>query len=159
MKKKEIFFILVIVVVIIFALILNQKTKKLDLSEKLSTTPQINNSDIVYSMNKNGVLIDVLKEGSGIEAKVGDIVSVHYTGVLKDGTKFDFNLDRDIPFSFNLGAGEVIQGWDIGVEGMKIGEKRKLTIPSDLGYGANGVGDAIPPNSTLIFEVELLKIN
>ena len=103
--------------------------------------------------------IEILEQGSGEEAKNNDKVSVHYTGTLEDGTKFDSSLDRGQPFSFTLGAGQVIKGWDLGVLGMKIGEKRKLTIPSELGYGDRGAGAIIPPNATLIFEVELLEIN
>ena len=106
-----------------------------------------------------GMKIETLKEGAGAEAKNGDTVTVHYTGTLENGTKFDSSLDSGTPFSFTLGTGEVIQGWDLGVLGMKMGEKRKLTIPSELGYGSQGVGGVIPPNATLIFEVELLGIN
>jgi len=111
------------------------------------------------TMNKNGVEIEIIKEGTGLEAKNGNKVSVHYTGTLENGTKFDSSLDRGEPFAFVLGTRQVIRGWDIGVEGMKIGEKRKLTIPSELAYGSRGVPGAIPPNTTLIFEVELLEIN
>ena len=110
------------------------------------------------NMNKQGVQMEILKEGTGAVAKNSDTVSVHYTGILENGTKFDSSVDRGIPFEFTLGAGRVIKGWDIGVEGMKIGEKRKLTIPSNLAYGPNGAGSVIPPNATLIFEVELLGI-
>ncbi len=95
--------------------------------------------------------------GKGTEAVAGKNVTVHYTGTLTDGTKFDSSLDRKTPFTFGLGKGEVIKGWDQGVAGMKVGGKRKLTIPPELAYGANSVG-AIPANSTLIFEVELLEV-
>jgi len=101
--------------------------------------------------------LDFVK-GSGREAHVGETASVHYTGWLKDGTKFDSSVDRGQPFSFRLGAGQVIKGWDEGVVGMNIGSKRKLIIPPDLGYGARGAGRVIPPNATLIFDVELLDL-
>lgn len=101
--------------------------------------------------------IEDIKIGDGTEAKVGDIISVNYTGTLTDGTKFDSSYDRNQPFEFNLGTNQVIKGWDIGVIGMKVGGKRKLTIPPDLAYGSRAV-DSIPANSTLIFEIELLEI-
>ena len=96
--------------------------------------------------------------GDGAEAVAGKTIIVHYTGWLTDGTKFDSSKDRNDPFSFKLGVGQVIRGWDEGFNGMKIGGKRKLTIPSDMGYGARGAGGVIPPNATLVFEVELLDI-
>jgi FKBP-type peptidyl-prolyl cis-trans isomerase len=96
--------------------------------------------------------------GTGDVAVAGKTVSVHYTGWLENGKKFDSSVDRGQPFSFPLGAGRVIKGWDEGVQGMKVGGKRKLTIPSDLGYGSRGAGGVIPPNATLIFDVELLGI-
>src|SRR5512138_1919681 len=99
-----------------------------------------------------------LQPGAGAEARAGQQVQVHYTGWLTDGTKFDSSVDRGRPFSFRLGAGEVIKGWDLGVQGMKVGAKRKLTIASDLGYGSRGFPGAIPPNATLVFEVELLGV-
>jgi FKBP-type peptidyl-prolyl cis-trans isomerase FkpA len=99
-----------------------------------------------------------LTVGSGDEATTGKTVSVHYTGTLTDGSKFDSSLDRGRPFEFQLGAGRVIKGWDQGVLGMKVGGKRKLTIPSELAYGARGFPPVIPPNSTLVFEIELLGV-
>jgi FKBP-type peptidyl-prolyl cis-trans isomerase len=100
-----------------------------------------------------------LKKGSGAVAKAGDSVQVHYTGWLTDGKKFDSSIDRGSPFVFKLGAGMVIRGWDEGVAGMKVGGKRQLHIPAELGYGARGAGDAIPPNAELVFDVELLGLN
>ena len=99
-----------------------------------------------------------LKKGTGTEAKSGNTVSVHYTGWLINGTKFDSSVDRGQPFTFHLGKGEVIPGWDQGVAGMKVGGKRRLHIPSSLGYGPNGAPPVIPGNATLIFEVELLDV-
>lgn len=104
------------------------------------------------------LVIEDIKVGEGAEAKKGAMVVVHYTGWLENGQKFDSSKDRNDPFEFPLGAGYVIKGWDQGVVGMKIGGVRKLTIPAELGYGARGAGGVIPPNATLIFEVELLDI-
>ena len=108
---------------------------------------------------KSGRNYEELQVGNGDEAKPGDTVEVHYTGWLKNGTKFDSSKDRGRPFSFALGAGRVIKGWDEGVAGMKVGGKRKLVIPPELGYGTRGAGNSIPPDAQLTFEVELLKIN
>src|SRR3954466_15476696 len=96
--------------------------------------------------------------GTGATAEGGQTVPVHYTGWLENGTKFDSSVDRGQPFSFPLGTGRVIKGWDEGVKGMKVGGKRKLTIPPELGYGKRGAGRDIPPDATLVFEVELLRI-
>jgi FKBP-type peptidyl-prolyl cis-trans isomerase len=106
----------------------------------------------------SGLVYEELTIGTGTEAKSGAPVTVHYTGWLTNGTKFDSSKDRDDPFVFNLGAGQVIKGWDEGVAGMKVGGKRKLTIPPQLGYGARGAGSVIPPDATLVFEVELLEV-
>ena len=103
--------------------------------------------------------IETIIAGQGASPKPGDTVTVHYTGWLTDGTKFDSSLDRDEPFSFVLGAGQVIQGWDHGVAQMRVGDKTRLTIPPELAYGPQGYPGAIPPNATLIFEVELLSIS
>jgi FKBP-type peptidyl-prolyl cis-trans isomerase len=106
----------------------------------------------------SGLQYEDLNVGTGPEAHSGQTVQVHYTGWLTDGKKFDSSLDRGSPFSFPLGAGRVIKGWDEGVAGMKVGGKRKLLIPASLGYGARGAGGVIPPNADLVFEVELLAV-
>ncbi|GBF37349.1 FKBP-type peptidyl-prolyl cis-trans isomerase [Leptospira johnsonii] len=111
----------------------------------------------VFAQGQNGLVIKDIKKGTGKEAFNGSNVTVHYTGWLTNGKKFDSSKDRGTPFRFDLGAGQVIRGWDKGVQGMKEGGIRKLTIPPELGYGSSGAG-TIPPNSTLIFEVELLKV-
>ncbi|MCS4534678.1 FKBP-type peptidyl-prolyl cis-trans isomerase [Neisseria montereyensis] len=102
--------------------------------------------------------IEDIVTGHGTEAVKGKEITVHYTGWLEDGTKFDSSLDRRQPLTITLGVGQVIEGWDEGFGGMKEGGKRKLTIPPEMGYGAHGAGGVIPPNATLIFEVELLKV-
>ena len=107
---------------------------------------------------ESGLQYEELTEGTGAEAAAGQTVSVHYTGWLTDGQKFDSSKDRNQPFEFSLGAGMVIRGWDEGVQGMKVGGVRKLTSPPELGYGARGAGGVIPPNATLVFEVELLDV-
>ena len=106
----------------------------------------------------SGLVFEELVVGTGNAAASGQKVSVHYTGWLTNGTKFDSSKDRGEPFVFPLGKGHVIKGWDEGVAGMKVGGKRKLTIPPALGYGARGAGGVIPPNATLVFEVELLGL-
>jgi FKBP-type peptidyl-prolyl cis-trans isomerase len=109
-------------------------------------------------MSEAELVIEDLRPGTGAEAKAGHKVSVHYVGTLTDGKKFDSSRDRGKPFEFALGGGQVIKGWDQGVAGMKIGGLRKLTIPPHLGYGARGAGGVIPPNATLVFEVELIAL-
>ncbi|WP_050462702.1 FKBP-type peptidyl-prolyl cis-trans isomerase [Herbaspirillum autotrophicum] len=115
------------------------------------------------NVTASGLQYEELQLGTGEEAKAGNHVSVHYTGWLQNtdgsaGSKFDSSKDRNDPFAFPLGAGHVIKGWDEGVQGMKVGGVRKLIIPAALGYGARGAGGVIPPNATLIFEVELLAV-
>jgi FKBP-type peptidyl-prolyl cis-trans isomerase len=106
----------------------------------------------------SGLVIEELRPGTGAEARSGNTVTVHYVGTLTNGTKFDSSRDRGKGFTFSLGKGQVIKGWDQGVAGMKVGQLRKLTIPPHLAYGAGGFPPVIPPNSTLVFEVELLEV-
>ncbi len=111
------------------------------------------------SIDMSGLEIEDQIVGDGEEAVAGQTVEVHYTGWLTDGTKFDSSHDRNETFSFKLGGGQVIAGWDQGVAGMKIGGARKLTIPSEMGYGERGAGGVIPPNATLVFKVELIGLS
>ena len=120
------------------------------------TAEEIQNERMVTM--DNGLSYEIVTEGTGAVAASGNTVVVHYTGTFMDGRVFDSSVERGQPFEFRLGAGMVIRGWDIGVEGMKIGEKRILQIPSDLAYGSRGAGGVIPPNTDLVFEVELLGI-
>ena len=125
----------------------------------VDTMDEISNGKEVESViDFEELIIDTTQEGEGPQAVEGNTVVVHYTGTLKDGTKFDSSYDRDAPFEFVLGENMVIQGWEEGVKGMKVGEKRTLSIPSELGYGEYGAGDLIPANAGLIFDVELLEI-
>lgn len=127
-----------------------------------SEAPQAQEATSASSPGKTADVTELKIEdvvvGKGAEAKSGNLVTVEYTGWLTDGTKFDSSLDSGQPFEFTLGQGKVIQGWDQGVAGMKVGGKRKLTIPPALGYGAQGSGGVIPPNATLVFDVELLAV-
>lgn len=126
----------------------------------LATTyaPELNVNLDGMEETESGLRYEVLKAGTGAVVQPGQTAVVHYTGWLPDGTKFDSSRDRGEPFGFPVGAGQVIQGWDEGVVGMAIGEERKLVIPPDLGYGPAGAGGVIPPNATLVFDVELLEI-
>lgn len=156
-EKKSIAIIAIILIIIIagiyflFPKPVNNQPQNNQPTEEKKINPENNETKTVK--------IEILQEGSGEASKTGDLVTVHYTGTLENGTKFDSSLDRDAPFDFTLGQNKVIQGWELGVLGMKVGEKRKLTIPPELGYGSQGAGGLIPPNATLIFQIELLKIN
>ena len=150
MKKAILIIVLLIIITAGVYLIFFRSPQKSGEPE-INLTPAVNETQ--------SMKIETIKEGTDEAAKNGDTVLVNYVGTLEDGTKFDSSIDRGTPFSFKLGVGQVIQGWDLGVLGMKVGEKRRLTIPSDLAYGDAGAGSMIPPGATLIFEVDLLGIN
>lgn len=124
-------------------------------TNSLTQEPKV---DVNYIPMDEELEITDIVEGQGEPVKEGDTVSVHYAGTLENGKEFDSSYTRNQPFEFQVGMGSVIKGWDLGLVGMKVGGKRKLIIPSELGYGEQGAGDDIPPNSTLIFEIELLNI-
>jgi len=148
--------VLVVIAVLVFTTIKVKKEQSLLENQDLTEETNMNNQEDEF------IKITILKEGTGPEAKSGDNISVNYTGMLTNNTIFDSNIDPKFghtdPFIFSLGAGQVIQGWDKGIEGMKVGEKRKLEIAPEYAYGEYGIGEIIPPNSVLIFEVELLEI-
>jgi len=125
---------------------------------ELEETAEEEISEVRMVQMDNGLSYEIVTEGTGAVAASGHTVVVHYTGTFLDGAKFDSSVDRGTPFEFRLGSGMVIRGWDLGVEGMKVGEVRILHIPSNLAYGERGAGGAIPPNTDLIFEVELLDV-
>ncbi|MFH1413057.1 MAG: FKBP-type peptidyl-prolyl cis-trans isomerase [bacterium] len=147
--------VIIIIIIAYFAFSANKDQAEEEVNEEETNEEQMETNNQEVSELK----IEVLQEGEGDRTtKSGDTISVHYTGTLLDGTKFDSSLDRGEPFSFTIGESQVIQGWDKGLLDMKVGEKRKLTIPSDLAYGEKGSGALIPPNATLIFETELMLI-
>lgn len=131
-------------------------------ADKQNAKEQEGNVAMARQKTSSGLEYEIIQEGTGASPAKGKPVTVHYTGWLDNngqpGTKFDSSVDRGQPFTFVIGIGQVIAGWDEGVMGMKVGEKRRLTIPANLGYGARGAGRIIPPNATLIFDVELLKV-
>ena len=156
MNKTSIIILIIILIVIIFGVYFLVQPSKKPVQNQEQQSPK--NTSTNY--NIQGMKVEILQQGTGSEAKSGDTVTVNYTGTLTDGTKFDSSLNPGrTPFEFTLGQNRVIQGWELGVAGMKVGEKRKLTIPPELGYGSQAVGGVIPANSTLIFEIDLLDIN
>ena len=151
MSKKVLIVILIVILIIvilgIYFLVANTKNGSMGDNNSLS------------SFEIEGMKVDILRQGSGEGSKVGDYVTTHYVGTLQDGTEFDSSLKRNTPFVFQLGQNKVIKGWDLGVEGMKVGEERKLTIPYDLAYGPDGFPPTIPEKATLTFIITLLAVN
>ena len=139
--------VLLVGVLIVIAVVLNSRNASQKTEPVVPSTMQ----------NEDKLKVEDVKEGTGEAVKKGDIIVIHYSGTLENGQKFDSSYDRDEPFETQIGVGNVIQGWDEGVIGMKIGGKKKLTIPPSMGYGDQATG-SIPPNSTLIFDLELLSI-
>jgi len=157
MSKTAIIILAVIIIVIALAVYFFMPKNN---NIPATSTASLSNSQSGSTGSDNkGLKIEILKEGTGVAARAGDKVTVNYVGTLENGTKFDSSIDRGQPFKFTLGQNSVIQGWELGVLGMKIGEKRKLTIPPELAYGVAGAGGVIPPNATLTFEVDMLGIN
>ncbi len=156
--NKNTLYIAGILIVIILGVLIVSKSKKQTKEAPLQSYSTSDNiiPDIKEDMDE--LKIEDKKVGTGGEAVIGKKVTVHYRGTLTDGTEFDSSYGRNLTFSFDLGAGEVIEGWDKGIVGMKVGGQRKLTIPASMGYGAGGVPGSIPPNATLIFDVELFKV-
>jgi len=155
MKRLFLFFLTTICVCVLLFLLLNSGNNKE--KESVLSTENLNLEDS-SDMDFTELNTKILREGSGNESKSGDTLVVNYLGTLKDGTKFDSSYDRGEPFEFTLGNSSVIEGWEQGMLGMKVGEKRKIEIPSSMGYGENGIIGTIPGKSGLIFEVELLEI-
>ena len=164
-------FVVICAVVLVFAQIGGEKSQSVvaaPINPTAATATNVDENDTLIAQKDmsdekavttpSGLKYVVLKEGNGATPEAGQTVTVHYTGTLEDGSKFDSSRDRGRPFDFKLGVGQVIKGWDEGISTMKVGERRKLTIPPDLGYGSRGAGGVIPPNATLIFDVELLGV-
>ena len=145
-NSRVVFSLLILLIAVSFNISTNAFSKEEKMSAEAVETP-------------SGLKYIIIEEGEGDKPKKGQKVKVHYTGKLEDGTVFDSSVQRGVPIEFTLGVGQVIKGWDEGIADMKVGEKRQLIIPPDLGYGARGYPPVIPPDSTLIFDTELVEIN
>jgi len=162
-KQTYIAVALAVVVVIIFIMLGFFGVQGFGAQQGAATGSINNDSQVILDeLSKTGTVSQLrtakIADGAGAELKAGDTITVHYIGVLPDGTVFDSSRDRGTPFTFTLGVGQVIQGWDQGLVGKKVGDRLILAIPSELGYGAQGAGGVIPPNATLIFDVEVLGV-
>jgi len=156
MNKITILVITIVLIVIIGGVyFLLQPNPSTNSGQATQQEQQVNSAN--YEIQ--GMKVEILKEGTGEGAKSGDNIVVNYVGTLTDGTKFDSSIDRNQPFPYTLGQNMVIKGWELGLLGMKVGEKRKLTIPPELAYGSQAVGKIIPANATLVFEIDMLGIN
>ena len=161
MNKKTLIISIIILIIILAGAIYLYLPKNNNKMTQTSNqnTPNQTTQTVLSTSNIQGMKVDVLKEGTGAGAKTGDLIVVNYVGTLTDGTKFDSSIDRNQPFSYTLGQNQVIQGWELGILGMKVGEERKLTIPPELAYGAAGRPPVIPQNATLVFDITMLSIN
>lgn len=154
-KTSIIIIVIILILIAVGVYFLFQPAKE----TPTETNQNPENTNSIPTSYIQGMKVEILKQGTGAAAKVGDNIVVNYVGTLLDGTKFDSSIDRNEPFPYTLGQNRVIQGWELGLLGMKVGEKRKLTIPPELAYGSRGAGGVIPPNATLIFEIDMLSIN
>jgi FKBP-type peptidyl-prolyl cis-trans isomerase len=152
MKKKLAIILAAVIIIIVLAVIYFNLPKN-------NNMPSTATASLSGANQNQGIKIEILQPGTGEGAKAGDYVTVNYAGSLPDGTKFDSSFDRGQPFSLTLGQNSVIRGWELGLIGMKAGERRKLTIPPELAYGSQGAGGVIPPNATLVFEIDMMSIN
>ena len=157
-KKRILIDIAIIAIISLIGMLVYLAIPKSAASPSESTINNLPTSSTTMPENSAQLNISVIKEGSGVPAKNGDTLLVHYTGTLEDGTVFDSSIPRGKPFPVTLGKGEVIPGWELGLLGMKVGEERKLVIPPELAYGKAGIPGVIPGNATLIFDVQLLEI-
>lgn len=159
MSKTYIILIIIIVIILVATGIYYATKSGQSTQGKFKKQKSSESQTSLNSFDIQGMKVEIIKEGSGKEAKVGDNIVVNYVGTLEDGSKFDSSIDRQQPFPYTLGQNRVIQGWELGLLGMKVGEQRRLTIPPELGYGFQGRPPVIPENATLIFDIDMLSIN
>jgi FKBP-type peptidyl-prolyl cis-trans isomerase len=159
MDKKIIIVIIILILAVGGIYLISNNNKNKNNPNMQTENQQAETQQSATSFDIQGMKVDILKQGTGEGAKAGDNIVVNYVGTLTNGTKFDSSIDRNQPFPYTLGQNMVIKGWELGLLGMKVGEKRKLTIPYELAYGEAGRPPVIPPSATLIFEIDMLSIN